>query len=109
MYGEPLMELVKLPIRAFAIAIVLYSIPVLVMSDNLVIPDISTQPAQGPDAVQRPTRSMTMDQVRDQFGPPIQVVGPVGNPPITRWVYDKFGVHFEGQYVIHSSVRRRSN
>ena len=96
-------------IRTVVIVIVLNSFPALVMSDNLVIPDISTQPAQNPDAIQRPTRSMTMDQVRDQYGPPLQVVGPVGNPPITRWVYDKFVVHFEGQYVIHSSVRRRSN
>jgi len=81
--------------------------PVVGYADALVIPDINTQPEQAPDSVPRPTRSMTMDQVREQFGPPLQVVGPVGNPPITRWVYDKFVVHFEGQYVIHSSVRRK--
>jgi len=106
--------MMKLRMRALAIATaiiaaVLSGFPVLAIADNLVIPDIGTQPAQEPDAVQRPTRSMTMDQVRDQFGPPLEVVGPVGNPPITRWVYDKFVVHFEGQYVIQSSKRRQPN
>jgi hypothetical protein len=48
---------------------------------------------------------MTMDQVREQFGEPREAKGPVGNPPITRWFYDRFVVHFEHQYVIHSVVR----
>ena len=71
------------------------------LSDSLVIPDISTQPQNAPDSAARPARAMTMDQVRDQFGAPMQVVGPVGNPPITRWFYGKFIVTFESEYVIH--------
>ncbi|WP_455365503.1 hypothetical protein [Kaarinaea lacus] len=74
-------------------------------ADTLVIPDISTQPDNSPEGVPRPARGMTMDQVREQFGEPREVKGPVGNPPITRWFYDRFVVHFEHQYVIHSVVR----
>lgn len=81
-------------------------LPILGTSDTLVIPDISNQPSSAPADVPRPARAMTMNQVQEQFGPPEEVLGPVGNPPITRWVYDKFVVHFEGEYVIHSVVRR---
>ncbi|WP_455221548.1 hypothetical protein [Kaarinaea lacus] len=74
-------------------------------ADTLVIPDISDQPSNSPEGVPRPTRGMTMDQVREQFGEPREVKGPVGDPPITRWYYDRFVVNFEHQYVIHSMVR----
>ena len=81
-------------------------LPATGISDTLVIPDISNQPSSAPADVPRPARAMTMNQVEEQFGPPEEVLGPVGNPPITRWVYDKFVVHFEGEYVIHSVVRK---
>ena len=82
------------------------TLPVPALSDTLVIPDISNQPANAPQDVPRPTRGLTMDQVRSEFGDPLQVFGPVGDPPITRWVYDKFTVHFESEYVIHSVVNK---
>lgn len=83
------------------------ALPNTVNADNLVIPDITTMPKKNQEAIDRPARSMTMDQVRAEFGEPLKIIGPVGDPPITRWVYDKFTVHFERQYVIHSSVNRR--
>lgn len=93
-----------LMLASLFVATVFY--PAAAISDALVIPDISNQPSNAPEGIPRPTRSMTMDQVREQFGNPLEVHGPVGNPPITRWVYDKFVVHFEGEYVIHSVVKR---
>jgi hypothetical protein len=75
-------------------------------ADTLVIPDISSQPGNSPEGVPRPARGMTMDEVREQFGNPLEVKGPVGEPPITRWIYDGFVVHFEHQYVIHSVARK---
>ena len=87
--------------------IILLSMPFSVNADTLVIPDIANQPGGAPDNTPRPARAMSMDQVRDQFGPPRQVMGPVGNPPITRWVYDNFVVTFESEYVIHSVVKRK--
>lgn len=49
-----------------------------------------------------PTRGMTMDMVESRFGAPSNRRLPVGDPPITRWIYDGFRVYFEHQYVIHS-------
>lgn len=79
--------------------------PLVGIADTLVIPDISDQPRMAPDSTPRPARAMTMEQVKEQFGSPRQVMGPVGNPPITRWVYDDFVVTFESQYVIHSAAK----
>jgi len=98
-----------MPANPLFLIIVLLTISILPVNghtDTLVIPDISNQPSNTPEGVPRPTRSMTMDQVKEQFGNPLEVHGPVGNPPITRWVYERFVVHFEQEYVIHSVVRK---
>jgi len=59
-------------------------------------------------AVARPARGMTMDQVLQQYGEPQQRLGPVGQPPITHWVYNNAIVYFEHQYVIHSVVPHKN-
>ncbi len=41
------------------------------------------------------SRGMTMDQVRAMRGEPKQVQGPVGDPPITRWIYEDDVLYFE--------------
>lgn len=70
-------------------------------ADVLSIPD----PAQLPKDL--PPRGMTMSGVLEKFGPPLSKKGPVGKPPITRWVYEDFIVNFEQQWVIHSGVKRK--
>ena len=49
-----------------------------------------------------PGRGMTMEQVEERFGEPLEKHDPVGTPPITTWVYEKFSVYFEDRYVIHA-------
>ena len=56
-------------------------------------------PAQG-FRITLPGRGMTMEQVEAKFGPPRERLPSVGEPPITRWVYDDFTVYFEYEYVI---------
>lgn len=56
-----------------------------------------------------PARGMSMDEVSNQFGQPLEVIDPVGTPPITRWTYEKFTVHFEYQYVILAVKKRKPN
>ena len=57
-------------------------------------------------ATPRPDRGVTMNSVRSRFGDPAEVRGPVGDPPITRWVYSDFTVFFEHNRVIHAVARR---
>lgn len=53
-----------------------------------------------------PPRGVTMEAVRSRLGPPSHRTPAVGDPPITRWVYDEFTVYFEHDRVIHSVKRR---
>jgi len=43
-----------------------------------------------------------MDEVLSEFGEPDERFGPVGEPPITEWVYGSFRVYFEHQIVLHT-------
>jgi hypothetical protein len=81
----------------------LLGLPTLATADTLSIID---QPANTADGVKRPARGLTMQQVESFFGSPLEKKPAVGEPPISRWVYDKYTVYFEREYVIHSAVHR---
>jgi hypothetical protein len=49
-----------------------------------------------------PMRGISMDAVLGEFGEPDERFGPVGEPPITEWVYGSFRVYFEYQTVLHT-------
>ena len=54
--------------------------------------------------IERPRTGASQQQVLSQFGAPLRTTGPVGEPPITTWVYEQFKVYFEYDHVIHSVV-----
>jgi len=86
-------------------ALILPSLPLA--ADVLTIPNSENQAETSLDGVDRPARGMTMEEVTERYGDPQQVLPPVGDPTITRWVYEKFTVHFERNYVIDSVVHRK--
>ena len=49
-----------------------------------------------------PERGRSMDDVLSEFGEPDERFGPVGEPPITEWVYGGFRIYFEYEIVLHS-------
>lgn len=49
-----------------------------------------------------PKRGIRMDDVLSEFGEPDERYGPIGEPPITEWVYGSFRVYFEYEIVLHS-------
>lgn len=49
-----------------------------------------------------PATGMTMNAVEQTMGTPREKTGPVGRPPITRWVYDGVVVVFEHNKVVQS-------
>ena len=62
-------------------------------------------------AVERPSRGMTMSQVRARYGEPVAELGTVGGasavqPPITRWQYQDYIVYFEHDHVVYSVPER---
>jgi hypothetical protein len=49
-----------------------------------------------------PVNGLTMTEVEARYGEPMERRGPVGEPPITRWIYSDHSVYFEHQIVIES-------
>ena len=54
--------------------------------------------------ITRPKTGTSKAQVINQYGEPLARSGPIGNPSIYTWSYEKFKVYFEDDYVIHSVV-----
>ena len=73
-------------------------------ADVLLIESIAKEPPNSEAGLLRPTNGMSMDAVTARFGEPAEKIPAVGDPPITRWNYDKFTVYFEHNLVIHSTV-----
>lgn len=57
--------------------------------------------------VEAPRTGLSKSRVEELYGSPLKRTGPVGDPPIYTWEYEKFRVYFEGDYVIHSVVKHQ--
>lgn len=53
-----------------------------------------------------PGRGMRKEQVEERFGTPTEKDPAIGQPPITRWVYNNFTVYFEYDIVLHSVLHK---
>ena len=71
-------------------------------AETINMPDSSESPKEY--TIKVPGRGMSMTKVLEQFGEPKERIPAVGEPPITRWVYDDFIVYFESEYVIDSVI-----
>lgn len=75
-------------------------------ADVLLFETIEGAPANRAEGVPRPKSGQGMDTVQKRYGDPIQKKPWVGDPPITRWVYNQYTVYFEHNKVITSVVHR---
>lgn len=88
--------------RFTAIALLLLGLSANLSAESVALPDNSAK--QTEFSVQLPGRAMSMETVQKRFGEPTTKYPAVGQPPITKWVYEKFTVYFESEYVIHAVV-----
>lgn len=58
-------------------------------------------------AIETPKSGVTQASVEQKFGAPQSIHGPVGDPPITKWVYQGFTVYFEYDRVIHTVIHHQ--
>ena len=79
--------------------------PATTSADTLLVDSINQNSAAA-NALPRPNRGMTMDQVERDFGAPVNKLPAVGQPPITRWIYADHTVYFEHNLVL-TSVNKR--
>lgn len=49
-----------------------------------------------------PENGLTKSEVEQRYGRPNERRAPVGQPPISRWLYDDYSVYFEHDLVIES-------
>jgi len=75
-------------------------------ADVLLLDTITAAPPNSTNGVPRPRGGSSMAQVRAQYGEPTEVRGPVGDPPITRWIYPGYTAYFEHEHVIDVVVHR---
>ncbi len=88
-------------IRLVALTVALSSASLIAHADTLLI-----ERREVGEATPHPARGDLMAAVESKFGPPLHRVGPVGQPPITHWVYDNFTVYFEHSHVITTVVNK---
>jgi len=48
-----------------------------------------------------PRRGMSTDKVKNELGQPGEIISGIGQPPISRWIYDDRTVYFEYSTVLH--------
>jgi len=74
-------------------------------ADKLLVEGIISEPPNSLEGVPRPKPGMTATRVKKIFGKPSQTSEPIGNPPISRWQYEKFEVVFERNHVINTVLK----
>ena len=75
-------------------------------ADVLLLDAIESAPPNASSGVMRPRSGSSMATVRGGYGEPVSIKGPIGEPPITRWIFDDFTVYFEFDRVIEVVVHR---
>ena len=96
-------------IRIFPILVLSLGLITMSRAEVLEMPDAeqATPPPADTMSFTLPGRGMTKDQVEERFGTPSEKEQPVGEPPITRWVYGNFTVYFEYDIVLHAVLHKR--
>ncbi len=56
-------------------------------------------------SISTPQIGMSQASVRAKWGAPMEIQGPVGEPPISQWYYQEFIVYFENDRVLHTVLK----
>ena len=101
-------DIQRIPLTMTRLAAVLMATMLGAMNSSaqtLVIPTVE-DPPNSSAGVPRPVRGMTMAAVLAKFGEPLERSPAVGDPPISRWRYQRFTVYFEHDLTLHATVHR---
>ncbi len=75
--------------------------PVTLSADVLLIEEVRQS-----DRMDVPVNGMTTADVRARYGEPVTTHAPIGDPPITRWEYDRWSVYFEYKIVLFTVLHK---
>jgi len=85
------------PIALLLLGVIFLGLSSLLSADVLLIEKVRERMLRD-----LPVNGLTMTEVEARYGEPIETRGPVGQPPITRWIYSDYSVYFEHSTVIES-------
>jgi hypothetical protein len=75
--------------------------PVTLSADVLLIEEVRQS-----DRMDVPVNGMTTVDVRARYGEPVTTDAAIGDPPITRWEYDRWSVYFEYDIVLFTVLHK---
>ena len=78
-----------------------FFLPVTLSADVLLIEEVRQA-----GSMDVPDNGMTQADVRARFGEPVKVYSAIGDPPITRWEYDRWSVYFEYETVLFTVLHK---
>ena len=81
------------------LALVLAALPAV--ADVLLIEEVRQA-----ERLDLPTNGMNQSAVEARFGAPGNRYPPVGDPPITRWEYERWSVYFERDLVLFTVLHK---
>lgn len=64
------------------------------------------EPVREVGSMDVPENGMSMSEVESRFGSPESRAAPVGDPPITSWVYERWSVYFEYDAVLFTVLHK---
>ena len=61
---------------------------------------------QGNSGITKPKNGQDKISVENSYGTPLEKIASVGEPPISKWVYQEFTVYFEHDLVLHAVLHK---
>lgn len=93
-------------VRVLLIAALSWALPSLASAE---VVKIGVGQQSNKTQIHGPTKGANKASVQAQFGNPKESYSAVGDPPISRWVFDQFTVYFEYDHVVHSVAHHVPN
>jgi len=88
------------------LALVLFALtalaqPVILSADVLLIEEVRQA-----ERMELPGNGVNKTDVQTNFGEPVKKYAAVGDPPISRWEYDRWSVYFEYDLVLFTVLHK---
>jgi len=88
------------------LALMLLVVVGLAGSDRLQADVLLIEEVRQAEQMDLPQNGVSMSEVRAKYGEPATAAAAVGDPPITRWDYDRWSVYFERDLVLFTVLHK---
>lgn len=89
----------RMALTRISLVFLLLAFSTATLADVLLIQEVRQA-----DGMNLPTNGLTMSEVEAAYGTPSNKQAAIGDPPITRWVYDRWSVFFEYDRVLYTAL-----